>query len=356
MLKRIISVLGIIIVTLVVTMPNVKAKEQVNLYLFWGDGCPHCAAEKEYLSELQKEYDNLNVNLYEVWYNEENEAFLDQIATELNENFNGVPVTIIGQTVITGFSTSTEQQLRRAVSYYSENKHQNMVEEIKNGTYEAKEKIPDEEFQKEEKKIDKDTSITLPMIGNVNFKNYDLTTAIPILGLLSAFSLPLLWLFLTAIIISSTKSTEKERFIHYFLAILLLTISSTASAFLNANFIHLLSRLLIIIISASLAISILQKRKYPKHLTTVLLVIFAILAGFLANPQYLTIVNTLIETNDLSIWIQILTKIGFLLTMIVTYIALIIAFSFIWNKVKEDCKNKIQIAVLILTMIVMIFL
>ena len=43
------------IVLLVVSLllcSNVEAKENVKLYLFYGDGCPHCASEKEFTDYL----------------------------------------------------------------------------------------------------------------------------------------------------------------------------------------------------------------------------------------------------------------------------------------------------------------
>ena len=54
--------------------------------------------------------------------------------------------------------------LKRAVEYYSENKHQDIVKEIQNGTYKQTEEIPDREFKKHEKELNKNTSVTLPII------------------------------------------------------------------------------------------------------------------------------------------------------------------------------------------------
>ena len=41
------------------------AAEEVDVYLFYGEGCPHCEAEEEFLDEIKEEY-NLNINTYEV--------------------------------------------------------------------------------------------------------------------------------------------------------------------------------------------------------------------------------------------------------------------------------------------------
>ena len=61
MLKKIKYLLFILLLFIIFT-PNISAKEQVNLYLFWGDGCPHCEEEQQYLKELEKEFDTLKIN------------------------------------------------------------------------------------------------------------------------------------------------------------------------------------------------------------------------------------------------------------------------------------------------------
>ena len=49
-------ILGIILSCLIVLPVNAKENEMIKLYLFYGDGCPHCAAEKEYLAEVKEKY------------------------------------------------------------------------------------------------------------------------------------------------------------------------------------------------------------------------------------------------------------------------------------------------------------
>ena len=56
---------------------NVDAKGKVTLYFFHGDGCPHCAEEEEFLSDIEDKYkDTLEISPYEVWYNFENQRLM----------------------------------------------------------------------------------------------------------------------------------------------------------------------------------------------------------------------------------------------------------------------------------------
>ena len=281
MLKKIKQILIVIILLLVlIPTPKVNAKEKLNLYLFWGDGCPHCALEKEYLEDLKEEYKELNVIQYEVWYNEENNSFLKQIADKTNKSLTGVPVTIIGQTIIAGFKESTEQQMKRAIDYYLENDYQDIVEEIKNGTYEQQEELPDQDFIEQEEKLDKETTVDLPIIKKINFKDFDLLTAIPILGVLASLSLPILWLIITYF---SSVNLEKDRKVKIILllpaGLLLIGICSIIQSMLQIEIINMVSRIIIIILCITFMIHKLEKINLTKSQLTGLILLLAIAIG-----------------------------------------------------------------------------
>lgn len=48
----------------------------VTLVLFHGEGCPHCAAEREFLTQLSKDHPALVIEQHEVWYDAANRALL----------------------------------------------------------------------------------------------------------------------------------------------------------------------------------------------------------------------------------------------------------------------------------------
>lgn len=355
MLKKIKYIL-LVFVMFFLFIPNTTAEEKVTLYLFWGDGCPHCAAEQEYFKTLQEEFPNLEIVKYEVWHNEENQRLLNQIATKTEKSFTGVPVTIIGQTIITGFSTSTEQELRRTVSYYSENTHHDIVQEIKDGTYEQTAEIPDEEFVIQEKKLDENTTLNLPIIGEINFKNFDLMTAIPILGLLASFSLPVLWLIITYAAAISLQKAKKDKLILLPIGLLLIGITSILTAKIEIEVIKWIARIIIIIISSLLAIESLQKIKIPKPLQKIILLLLAIAIGLTASPIYSTIVSTLLETNDISTIMNIVIHIGYLIAYIIPYIIILLICHIPWKKLPEHGKQGVQISIMIATILVILFI
>ena len=99
---------------------NVEAKENVTLYFFHGNGCPHCAEEEENLIKKLDKRDDVKVVKYEVWYNEKNAKILDKISETFNKG-TGVPYNVIGDTVILGYNDSNKTQIERAIKYYNDN-------------------------------------------------------------------------------------------------------------------------------------------------------------------------------------------------------------------------------------------
>lgn len=98
-------------------LDNVTYDEnKVNIYFFWGDGCPRCEAQFEFLNSIQTEYgDYFNLHTFEVWHNEENEKLLEQFANKMGSELAGVPYTIIGKKTFTGFNETYEKKFLDAI-------------------------------------------------------------------------------------------------------------------------------------------------------------------------------------------------------------------------------------------------
>ena len=179
-------------------------EEKVKLYLFYGDGCPHCADEKEFLSSIEDKYPNLEIIKYEVWYNVENANLLSQVQNKLHISRNGVPTTVIGEDFFIGYTESMGMKIERAIEFYSSKEHIDAVEQIIAGTYvEKEEKEEQTEFAEQEEKSDEDMSIDVPLFGKVNLKNVSLMTAAVVIGLIDGFNPCAMWvlLFLISVLI-----------------------------------------------------------------------------------------------------------------------------------------------------------
>ncbi len=194
-----IAKLMFIIISIIFISTNVNAKETDNLtlYVFKGDGCPHCKAEMDYLDTIKGKYTNLEIKEYEVWYDDDNASLLTKVESYFNIKRSGVPTTIIGNTVIQGYQneSSTGKKIERAINFYEENDYKDIVKEIKDGTAIKNTKKSDK-FQEEETKLDKETSVKAPIVGNVNLKDVSLLTSAIILGLIDGFNPCAMWILL----------------------------------------------------------------------------------------------------------------------------------------------------------------
>lgn len=197
-MKKIIKILFIFIICSFCIL-NVDAKSKPTIYFFHGDGCPHCADEYDYLKTVKKK---INLVEYEVWYNEENEEFMNKVKEELGIEQNGVPLTIIGNTCFVGYSEAAGKVMSRAIDYYSNpDNYIDQVSNIKEGTFD-KETFVDTFSEKELDENDK-YIVKVPILGEVNMKNLSLTTAAVVIGLVDGFNPCAMWvlLFLISILI-----------------------------------------------------------------------------------------------------------------------------------------------------------
>lgn len=91
-------------------------ENKVNIYLFYGDGCPYCEEEIVFLKTIDEKYHNLiKVYTFETWYNNSNKALLEEVATKMGDKVTGVPYTVIGNETISGFNKLTEIKIMGAI-------------------------------------------------------------------------------------------------------------------------------------------------------------------------------------------------------------------------------------------------
>lgn len=199
-MKKIISYLVVILFLLMMPFSVFAKDKEVTLYLFHGDGCPHCKEEMEYLKTIEKKYKDLKIVKYEVWYDKENSELLKKVQDTFKITTKGVPTNVIGSTVITGFGSSTGKTIERAVEYYQENDYEDIVSQVKDGSYDGE--IVDN-FSKNEKKSDEELSLNTKIFGKVNLKRMSLITAAALIGLIDGFNPCAMWilLFLISVLI-----------------------------------------------------------------------------------------------------------------------------------------------------------
>lgn len=93
----------------------------VNIYLFWGEGCPHCAKAKPVLADMDTQSTFVNLYQYEVYYNTTNQERLAKVADKLKITASGVPVIIVGDQATVGYSEAVAEDISERVAYCQAN-------------------------------------------------------------------------------------------------------------------------------------------------------------------------------------------------------------------------------------------
>lgn len=92
------------------TLSDIKKIEGVvNVYMFWGNGCPHCKTQWQWLETLRDEYTGkIAIYGFEVFNNSENRILMDNFAYAMGDGeVNTVPYTIVGDKSFDGFGNSS---------------------------------------------------------------------------------------------------------------------------------------------------------------------------------------------------------------------------------------------------------
>ena len=155
-------------------------EDEVILYLFYGEECPHCHQEREWLKTIRNKYDNIRFVYYEVWHNQENSSNLQELFNKLEITDHSIPFTIIGEKYFIGFSETTKSQIENAINYYLGNEEEN-------------------------------EEIYLPILKNINPKDVSITLVAIILGIIDGFNPCAMWILLFLINMLLHLENKKRR-------------------------------------------------------------------------------------------------------------------------------------------------
>ena len=165
------------------------SEKDLNIYLFYGDGCPHCKAEEEWFESYLKKNDFIKIHKYEIWYNKENQEKYSKVHDILKDTSSGIPYLIIGETVISGFDEEiTPERIKNAVEYYKNINYKDKVG-IYLGVVEDKKEDTDKANYEE-------TEVKIPILGKQKIKDVSIGLSAIIIGLVDGFNPCAMWILL----------------------------------------------------------------------------------------------------------------------------------------------------------------
>src|SRR5574344_147444 len=178
-----------LIFTILLIIPfNVNASEKkLNIYLFYGDGCPHCALEEEFLDDYLKDKDYITLNKYEVWKNNENQTKLADVKKILDNNDNGIPYLIIGNNALVGFTSNySEDRIINTINYYLETDYEDKVGQYLGVVKNTETNKGDSKYETNE--------IDIPIIGKKDATNVSILLVTALIGFVDGVNPCAMWI------------------------------------------------------------------------------------------------------------------------------------------------------------------
>jgi len=119
-----------------------ETDDQINVYLFRGNGCTYCRSFLEFLNTIASDEYGKYFKLvsFETWYDENNYHLLESLSEFMGSAAQGVPYIIIGDQVFPGYASDYDEAIKAAITdlYNSEDRYD--VIEAYNENLKAEEK------------------------------------------------------------------------------------------------------------------------------------------------------------------------------------------------------------------------
>lgn len=195
-MRKIFGALAVIAVFAAV-MPGI-VRADVTAYLFYGDGCPHCAKLEAYLEESAPKHSDVTVRRFEVFKDRENVALMQRAAAAIGAEAGGVPFLVIGDAAIVGFNeTATPGVIERRIAECRKTQcPDTLAQVIGSDTGGAS-------FAPEAPVIAEDDAVDVPVLGRIDARSYSLPILAVVLGTLDGFNPCAMWalIFLISLLI-----------------------------------------------------------------------------------------------------------------------------------------------------------
>ena len=143
------------------------------------------------MEKLKTEIPEIKLHFFETWHNADNLAMLAKIGKETGFDISGVPVLIIGNQAFPGFynEETTGKQIRLSVEEALKNGCIDVVAQVLGLDNEENEG----DIEKCEQKSELPEKINIPIIGEIEIKNFSLPALTILIGALDGFNPCAMW-------------------------------------------------------------------------------------------------------------------------------------------------------------------
>lgn len=201
---------------------DIETAGSLNIYLFYGEGCPHCAKEREYLNEIKGKYqDKISIHEYEVYYNPDNSELLFQAAKHLNTEVAGVPFLIIGGKHFVGYDSDQNSgaEISKEIDKCLNNGCKDNLSKLLLGEVRGKNvsntdnTTDDNSDTSAESEEDSPIYLNTYIFGEINLKDTSLPIATILVGLMDGFNPCAMWILIFLLTMLINMKDRKKLYI-----------------------------------------------------------------------------------------------------------------------------------------------
>ncbi len=103
-----------LLLTPTIALAQENSIETIEVYHFYGQGCPHCIKMSPFLDELEEKYP-VEIKKFEIYFNQENRELFDKVSQAYGEEIRGVPTLFLNDKMIVGYSKSLENNIEQEI-------------------------------------------------------------------------------------------------------------------------------------------------------------------------------------------------------------------------------------------------
>ncbi len=179
---------------------------QVDIYMFWGDGCPHCAAAKPYFEELARNNPQIVLHFYEVWNDQPNRDYFIAFSQAHGFEPTGVPTIFIGDQYWVGFNDQIQSEIGDAAQKCLVDSCQDPALIV--GPPQVQ--VQPQPISTPNPALPGESAITLPLIGTVDLEHQSLFVSTLLIALVDGVNPCSIWVLTMLLALTLHTGSRKK--------------------------------------------------------------------------------------------------------------------------------------------------
>ncbi len=259
----------LILAGLLVLQPQPAVQAQgdnpVVVYMFWGEGCPHCALAKPFFEKLAKTYPDVELRFYEVYYVPENQEKFITMGTAFGFQAQYVPTIFIGDQYWEGYAETMEpmfeEEIQRCLAVGCKDAGAGIIVPLPTQSSQTTPEVTPIPTQS----TAQERTIKLPLIGEVSLANQSMTVATLLIAFVDGVNPCSIWVLTMLLALTLHSGSRKRVLIIGFVFIMITALVYAlfiAGLFTFLTFVNFMTWIQVVVALVALVFAIINIKDY----------------------------------------------------------------------------------------------